>query len=112
MVGKRITQGDIVKMNPDPKKGHEQSGYRPFVCLSHDLVQKANIAIFAPISNTERRYPLYIDLYDSETTGKVLMDQLAAYDFNSRGYTYVERISEDMLDELLNAVENIFQKMP
>jgi mRNA interferase MazF len=27
-------QGDIIKINLDPKKGHEQKGYRPYLCLS------------------------------------------------------------------------------
>ena len=32
MVKSRIVnQGDIVKINFNPKKGHEQSGYRPAV---------------------------------------------------------------------------------
>jgi hypothetical protein len=49
-------QGDIIKINLDPKQGHEQKGYRPYICLSHHLVSDyANIAIFAPISNTIRK---------------------------------------------------------
>jgi len=58
MVKKIPMQGDIIKINLDPKQGHEQKGYRPYICLSHHLVSDyANIAIFAPISNTQRQYP-------------------------------------------------------
>jgi mRNA interferase MazF len=38
-------QGDIIKINLDPKQGHEQKGKRPYICLSHHLVSDyANIA--------------------------------------------------------------------
>jgi mRNA interferase MazF len=30
-----VKQGDIVKINLDPKQGHEQQGYRPYICLSY-----------------------------------------------------------------------------
>jgi mRNA-degrading endonuclease toxin of MazEF toxin-antitoxin module len=54
MVGKIPMQGDIIKINLDPKKGHEQAGYRPYICLSNKIISDyANIAIFAPISNTK-----------------------------------------------------------
>jgi mRNA interferase MazF len=56
MVNNIPTQGDIIKINLDPKQGHEQKGYRPYICLSHHLVSDyANIAVFAPISNTLRQ---------------------------------------------------------
>ena len=36
-------QGDIIKINLDPKKGHEQAGYRPYICLSNKIIiTKAN----------------------------------------------------------------------
>jgi mRNA interferase MazF len=63
-------QGDIIKINLDPKQGHEQKGYRPYICLSNRLISDyANIAVFVPISNTKRQYPLYIPLEDTGTTG-------------------------------------------
>jgi mRNA-degrading endonuclease toxin of MazEF toxin-antitoxin module len=59
MVNNVPMQGDIIKIDLNPKQGHEQKGYRPYICLSHHLVSDyANIAVFAPISNTTRQYPL------------------------------------------------------
>ena len=49
-------QGYIIKINLDPKKGHEQAGFRPYICLSHKVISDyANIAVFAPISTTKRQ---------------------------------------------------------
>lgn len=109
MVG--IKQGSIIKINLDPKQGHEQKGYRPYICLSHSIVTKySNLAIFAPISNTKRKYPFYVSLKDTETTGKVLLDQLVTIDFNARDYRYIENVSDKLLSSLLARVKVLFEK--
>jgi mRNA interferase MazF len=103
-------QGDIIKVNLDPKKGHEQMGYRPYICLSNELISDyANIAVFAPISNTKRQYPFYIPLKDTETTGAVLLDQMVTIDYNARQFRYIETVSGEFLKNLLETVVLVFQ---
>jgi len=110
MVNGTPVQGDIIKINLDPKKGHEQAGYRPYICLSNKLVSDyANIAIFAPISNTERKYPLYIPLQKTKTKGNVLLDQLVTIDYNARDFRYVETIPSALLRQLLLITAMVFQ---
>jgi mRNA interferase MazF len=78
--------------------------------LSHHLVSDyANIAVFAPISTTPRRYPLYIPLEKTITTGAVLLDQLVTIDYNARQFKYIETVGNIFLDELLKRVIVIFQ---
>ena len=106
-----VRQGSIIKINLDPKAGHEQRGYRPYICLSHSIVTKySNIAIFAPISNTGRSYPFYVPLDGTVSTGKVLLDQLVTIDYNARNYRYVEDIPDDLLEKLLVRVKVLFEK--
>ena len=103
-------QGDIIKINLSPKKGHEQTGYRPYICLSNKIISDyANIAIFAPISNTKRKYPLYIPLQKTKTTGNVLLDQLVTIDYNARDFIYVESVPSALLHHLLSVTVMIFQ---
>lgn len=103
-------QGDIIKLNLDPKQGHEQSGYRPYMCLSHKMISDtANVAIFAPISNTERRYPFYVTLQDCKTTGVVMLDQLVTIDYKQRHYSFVENVSSDVLLSILRLIPLLFQ---
>ena len=110
MVGKVPMQGDIIKINLDPKKGHEQAGYRPYICLSNKIISDyANIAIFAPISNTKRGYPLYVPLKKTKTTGDVLLDQLVTIDYNARDFRFVETIPSALLRQLLSITAMIFQ---
>ena len=110
MVNNVPMQGDIIKINLNSKQGHEQKGYRPYICLSHHLVSDyANIAIFAPISNTSRRYPLYVPLEKTKSTGVVLLDQLVTIDYNARQWRYIETVANEFLDELLKKVVVVFQ---
>jgi len=110
MVKKTPVQGDIMEINLDPKQGHELKGHRPYICLSHHLVSDyANIAVFAPISNTSRRYPLYVPLRETKSTGVVLLDQLVTIDYNTRQWSYVETVSNNFMEELLKKVVVVFQ---
>ena len=110
MVNNVPMQGDIIKINLDPKRGHEQKGYRPYICLSHHLISDyANIAVFAPISSTARRYPLYVPLSGTRSKGAVLLDQLVTIDYNARQFSYVETVGDDFLVELLKKVVVVFQ---
>ena len=110
MVDGTPQQGDIIKINLDPKKGHEQAGFRPYICLSNRIVSNyANIAIFAPISNTERKYPLYIPLQKTKTSGRVLLDQLVTIDYNARNFKFVETIPSALLRQILSVVVMVFQ---
>ena len=110
MVNGVPVQGDIIKINLNPKKGHEQQGYRPYICLSNKIISDiANIAVFAPISNTKRRYPLYIPLSNTQTTGAVLLDQLVTIDYNAREFTFVETVPPEVIKDLLGKVVLVFQ---
>jgi len=110
MVGNVPMQGDIIMINLNPKKGHEQKGYRPYICLSNKMISDiANIAVFAPISNTKRQYPLYVKLNGLQTTGSVLLDQLVTIDYNARNFKYVESVPRDVIQDLLKKVVLIFQ---
>jgi mRNA interferase MazF len=110
MVGGVPVQGDIIKINLNPKKGHEQQGYRPYICLSNKIISDiSNIAVFAPISNTNRNYPLYIKLQGTKTTGAVLLDQLVTIDYNARGVDFVESVPPHVIKELLEKVVLVFQ---
>ena len=103
-------QGDIIKLDLNPRKGHEQQGFRPVIVLSNNIVSRyTNVVIVAPISTTQRRLPLYRDLPDNMITkGTVLLDQLITLDYQARSFQFVEKVSSDFLLQLLNVAQRIF----
>jgi len=110
MVNDVPQQGDIIKIDLDPRLGHEQAGYRPVIVLSNNIVsQYTNVVIAAPISTTQRRLPLYYNLPDTlSTKGTVLLDQLVTLDYKARNYKYIENVPSDFLSQLLNITRRIF----
>ena len=110
MVNNIPQQGDIIKLNLNPRIGHEQQGFRPIIVLSNNIVSTyTNVIIAAPISTTQRRFPLYYDLPDNlNTKGTVLLDQLVALDYNARSFQFIETVPLDFLLQLLDVTKRIF----
>ena len=103
-------QGDIIKLDLNPRMGHEQQGFRPVIVLSNNIVARyTNVVITAPISTTQRRLPLYQDLPENlKTKGTVLLDQLVTLDYKARSFQFVEKVTSDFLLQLLNITQRIF----
>lgn len=101
-----VKQGDIIKVNFDPKLGHEQSGYRPALVIScNDFNDKAKLAIVCPITNTNNHFPLHIPL-DSRTTttGVVLCEHIRSLDLNARPHNFVEKIPSDIFEQVMDII--------
>jgi len=106
-------QGDIIKMNFNPTKGHEQQGRRPAVIVSNASYNKfaRGVAIVCPITNTDREMPLQPKL-DSRTitTGVVMTDQIKALDLTERNAEFAEEMPVDILAEVCDIVSG-YSKM-
>ncbi len=101
-----VRQGDIIKVDFSPQIGHEQAGYRPAVVVSNDFFnEKTNLAIACPITNTKRPFPLHVYLDGrTETTGVILCEQIKALDLRLRTFRVVERLPDDLLNEVIAIV--------
>jgi len=98
-------QGDIIKLNLNPTKGHEQSGYRPVLVVNNASFSKAsNMIVICPITNTKRDTLLHVPLDGLETTGFVMCDQIKAVDLKSRDYKVIETIDDDTLWEVTDII--------
>ena len=94
-----VKQGDVIKINFNPNKGHEQAGYRPALVVSNNIYNnQTKMAIVCPITNTTKGLPLHIELDNRvETTGAILCEHVRAMDIYERGYKYIEKLPEDLL---------------
>jgi len=103
-------QGDIVYISLDPQSGHEQSGRRPALIVSNDdFNEKANLALFCPISNTDRPFPLHVAMAEqSSITGFVFCEHLKSLDYESRKVQFVEKVQAETLDEVLHILSLCF----
>jgi len=100
-----IKQGDIIKLNLDPTKGHEQAGYRPVLVVNNGSFSRAsNMIVICPITNTDRNSPLHVRLNGLVTTGFVMCDQIKAIDIRARGYKVIETVDDDTLWEVTDII--------
>ena len=101
-----VKQGTIIKINFNPQSGHEQAGYRPAVVISNNVFnQKTKLSIVCPITNTNNHFPLNIPLDNrTKTTGVILCEHIKALDLNSKTFQIVEKLPDDILQNVIDIV--------
>jgi len=55
-------QGDIVRIDLNPTRGHEQQGFRPALVVSNNTFNQfaRGVALVCPITNTNKDIPIHI----------------------------------------------------
>ena len=106
MAGYRPMQGDIVMLNFNSQAGHEQAGRRPALVVSNSGFHRyTGLAIFCPITNQIKNYPMHVRLDGrTKTTGEILCEHVKSLDYNARNTAYVEALPADLLDEVLDRI--------
>ena len=98
MVKKYIPkQGDIVFLDLNPTKEHEQSGMRPVVVISTNIFnQNTKMVILCPITSNNKEFPTHYKLEDTKTVhGSVLCEHKRNIDYEIRNLKFVERLSDN-----------------
>ncbi|MCL2054986.1 MAG: type II toxin-antitoxin system PemK/MazF family toxin [Oscillospiraceae bacterium] len=100
------TQGDIIIMNFDPQTGFEQSGRRPALVISNEKYNRhCKMVMVCPITRTDKDHAFHLRLDgNTKTTGVVLCDQARALDVTARNASYVETVSDDIIDEAIDLI--------
>lgn len=100
MVKKYIPkQGDIVYVNFNPTKGHEQKGMRPAVVISDVIFnQYTKMSILCPITSNTKAFPTHYILEDTKKVfGAVLCEHVRSIDYEIRNLKFVEKLSDNDL---------------
>lgn len=98
-------RGDIVWLDFDPLKGHEQRGHRPALVVSVKAYNTlTSLALFVPITSKVKGYPFEVVLTGTKTKGAVLSDQLKSLDFNARQLKFIEAIESSNLEAVLQKI--------
>ncbi len=93
-----FNKGDIVKVDLNPIKGHEQGNYRP-VLVMNSVPLPGGLNIVLPITSKQKTYPLEVELDDRTTTkGLVLCFQIRTVDLVKRGAKFVEKAPNDIVE--------------
>lgn len=100
MVKQYVPQsGDIVWIDLNPTRGHEQAKLRPAVVISPKIYNsKTSLALMCPITSQEKGYPFEVVLKNKKVQGVVLVDQIRSLDWNARNARYVAKTSDSFMN--------------
>jgi mRNA interferase MazF len=104
-------RGDIIWLDSVPQQGHEQSRTRPALVISNSKYnQLTKMLIACPITSQIKGYSFEIPLsLDLKTIGVVLANQVKTLDWQARGFRFVEHVSSDLLEEVLDTLNAILE---
>lgn len=102
MVKKYIPeQGDIIFLDFNPTKSHEQKGYRPAIVISNVVFNKnTKLVMICPISSNEKKFPTHYVLKNGKKiNGTVLCEHIRSIDYETRSLKFIEKVEgEDFLN--------------
>jgi mRNA interferase MazF len=95
-------RGDIVFLDFNPIKGHEQRDYRPaFIISPAGYSDRSSLALFLPITSQQKGYPFEVLLpEDLQTHGVILADQIKSLDWQARQIKFIETVSATVIAEV------------
>ena len=96
-------QGDIVWLEFDPQKGHEQAGHRPALVLSAtEYNRKTELMLCCPLTNQTKGYPFEVKIQEANhVSGVVLADQIKSLDWKARNATKKAHVPHRVLVEVI-----------
>lgn len=94
--------GDLIWLDFDPTKGHEQRGRRPALVLSSRVYnERTGLCIACPVTNQVKNYPFEVLLpKECGVTGAVLADQMRALSWMERGAEFVGAAPRGTVDDV------------
>ncbi len=94
----KFVKGDIVFVDLNPIKGHEQRNKRP-VLVINKYPLPGNVNLIMPITSKEKDLPFQVDLDErTKTSGVVLTFQIKVLDLNERQAKFLEKAPKDIVD--------------
>jgi len=107
-------QGDIVWLDFNPQRGHEQAGRRPALVLSpRSYNVKAGLMLCCPITSQQKDYPFEVDLSGVRgISGVVLADQVKSLDWQARKVKYKVSVSSTVLNDVLAKLHALLKYQP
>jgi mRNA interferase MazF len=95
-------RGDIIWIQFNPQAGHEQALLRPALVLSPKKYnQKTSLCVVCPMTTQIKGYPFEVKIEGRDKPLVVLSDQVKSLDWRARQARLKERVSQDVLDDVL-----------
>ena len=99
--------GDLVWINLNPQKGHEQAGHRPAIVLSpKDYNRKTGLCVICPATRQAKGYAFEVHIVPAgEPSGVILADHVRCVDWRLREIRLIRKASPKVLEEVVAMLE-------
>jgi len=112
MVAKRSSyvpdRGDIVWINFNPIRGHEQKGKRPALVISPKLYNgKTSLMLACPLTTNAKGYPFEVATFVGKTESVVLVDHVRSVDWVERNAHKIQKTTPAVLSKVQGLLKKI-----
>ena len=96
-------RGDVIRLDFDPQKGHEQAGRRPALVLSpYEYNRTVGLVVVCPITGHKKGYPWEVEISENpHVYGVVLADQVKNLDWRQRHAEFLCTPEGDLLNDVI-----------
>jgi mRNA interferase MazF len=92
---------DIVWIDLNPTRGHEQANVRPALVLSPKAYnQKTGLMLICAITSHQKQYPYEVVISSKKISGVVLSDQVRSVDWKERNAKYIQKVDQLVIEEV------------
>ncbi|MFM1655846.1 endoribonuclease MazF [Brevibacillus sp. B_LB10_24] len=100
-------RGDLVWLQFNPQAGHEQAGKRPALVISPAAYNgKVGLSLLCPVTSKIKGYPFEVIIpQDLPIEGVILSDQVKSLDWQSRQATFICKVPDETLAEVVSKME-------
>ena len=101
-------RGDVLWLDFNPIRGHEQGGRRPALIISSVKYNaKSGLALVCPITSRVKKYPFEVTFKTKAAQGVILADQIRGVDWVERNAEKIGTVSEAVVTEVQNYVKRL-----
>jgi mRNA interferase MazF len=95
-------RGDVITIDLDPVRGHEQGGRRPALVLSADEYNRVvGLAVVVPITMKAKGYPFEVPIPQTcKVKGTILADHVKCIDWRVRNAGRFDTLPPEVIDEV------------
>jgi mRNA interferase MazF len=91
-------RGEVVWVDLNPTRGHEQRDTRPALVLSpRRYNKKTGLMLVVPITSQVKGYPFEVRIETEQVSGAILADQPCTLDWHARRVRFMVNVSHEMV---------------
>ncbi len=103
-------RGDVVWINFNPTRGHEQSGLRPSVVVSTKQYNAfSGLVLVCPMTSKRKDYFFEVEVKGPKVKSYVLSDQIKSFDIKERIKKITGKITMLEINEVLSRAATLFK---